>query len=154
MKKILLITIFIFSTISSFSRNLNSLIDSTKIESIGYSFQGENSPNFTIIQKIKGNKNSKLITFWYISSLTIDNVSALLFEENSKNFTLKNKFEYQGAKIIKYNFIQNETFHIYDIILKSNKNPDILISINFIGKVVLSNTEIEDLIREAESFIK
>lgn len=154
MKKILLITMFIFLTISSFSRNLNSLIDSTKIESIGYSFQDEISPNFRIIQKIKENKNSKLITFWHMPNLTIDNISTLLFEENSKNFTLNNKFEYQGAKITKYNFIQNETFHIYDIVFKSKKEPDILISINFIGKVILNNTEIESLIREAESFVK
>lgn len=155
MKKIFLLTILIFTLSTSLFSKTLSFLDSSKIASVGYSFVNENSDNFVIIQKIKKDKNSKIIAFWNKSNLNVKDISTALVKENSKNFKVQNKFKVQNANVVKYTSGNNKNIvHIYDILFPSKINSNIFITINFSAKVTLNNKEIVSLMKEAETFLK
>lgn len=149
----LIFTLFLILTISAFS-NIKTTIDIEKIQSIGYSQFDNSNDNFILFQKIRKEKNSKVVAFWNEPELNATSISNALVQENLKFFDVINSFVHDRALVTKYNLKNNKSIIAYDIVFQSKKNPQIFVSINFSGKVSLKKSEISALINEAESFIK
>lgn len=149
----LIFTLFLILTISAFS-NIKTTIDIEKIQSIGYSQFDNSNDNFILFQKIRKEKNSKVVAFWNEPELNATSISNALVQENLKFFDVVNSFVHDRALVTKYNLKNNKSIIAYDIVFQSKKNSQIFVSINFSGKVSLKKSEISALINEAESFIK